>query len=68
MIKEILDKITMSNLQDYIEMKEAELEYERFERRFEPTALEKIDQIYNRAIKDLENLGKKLIQKWHGDD
>ena len=62
MIKEALDIITMSNLKDYIEMKEAELEYERFERMFEPTALEKIDEIYNKAIKDLENLGKNLYQ------
>ena len=61
MTKEISDKITMSNLQEYIEMKEAELEYERFERRFEPTALEKIDEIYSKAIKDLENLNEKII-------
>lgn len=56
MIEETLDRITMLNLKDYIEMKEAEREYEMFERIFEPTAIEKIDQIYNQAIKDLENL------------
>jgi hypothetical protein len=55
---ETLDIITMSNLKDYIKMKEVELEYEMFERMFEPTALEKIDEIYNKAIKDLENLIK----------
>lgn len=56
MIEETLDRITMLNLKDYIEMKEAEWEYELFEKPFEPTALEKIDEIYNKAIKDLENL------------
>ena len=58
MIKEALDKITLANLKDYIEMKEAELEYERFEKPLEPTALEKIDEIYSKAIKDLENIVK----------
>jgi hypothetical protein len=58
MNNEILDRIKIANLQDYIEMKEAEREYELFEKPFELTAIEKIDKIYNQAITDLENLIK----------
>jgi hypothetical protein len=58
MKKETLDSITMTNFQDYIEMKEAEREYEMFEKMFEPNAIDRINKIYHQAIQDLENLIK----------
>ena len=60
MIKEI-DKITLANLEYYIEnrmFEEAEREYAEFEKMFQPNAIDKINKIYNQAIKDLENLIK----------
>ena len=53
-----LDNITITNLQDYIEMKEADREYQMFEKMFEPTAIDRINKIYYQAIQDLENLIK----------
>jgi len=56
MNNETLDRIKTAHIQDLLEMIEAEREYELFEKPFELTAIEKIDEIYNQAIRDLENL------------
>jgi len=56
----LLETVSIQNLNDYIEMKEAEREYERLEKPLEITAIEeyerKIDKIYNQAIRDLDRL------------
>lgn len=62
MNKETLDNITITNIKDYIEMKqfeEAEREYEEFKKMVKPNAIDRINKIFHQAIQDLENLRKE---------